>query len=87
MTLWRCFALRCTAFASFFFTEGFFTFCFIDTPAYIDNSQSDTDKDDAEELSEEEVVAGFEFETEKVEPEESYLEDVPMFKQKRLEDE
>ena len=41
----------------------------------------------AEELSEEEVVAGFEFETEKVEPEESYLEDVPMFKQKRLEDE
>ena len=40
-----------------------------------------------EELSEEEVVAGFEFETEKVEPEESYLEDVPMFKQKRLEDE
>ena len=62
-------------------------FEFIDTPAYIDNSQSDTDKDDAEELSEEEVVAGFEFETEKVEPEESYLEDVPMFKQKRLEDE
>ena len=59
-------------------------FEFIDTPAYIDNSQSDTDKDDAEELSEEEVVAGFEFETEKVEPEESYLEDVPMFKQKRL---
>ena len=54
---------------------------------YIDNSQSDTDKDAAEELSEEEVVAGFEFETEKVEPEESYLEDVPMFKQKRLEDE
>ena len=62
-------------------------FEFIDTPAYIDNSQSDTDKDAAEELSEEEVVAGFEFETEKVEPEESYLEDVPMFKQKRLEDE
>ena len=62
-------------------------FEFIDTPAYIDNSQSDTDKDAAEELSEEEVVAGFEFETEKVESEESYLEDVPMFKQKRLEDE
>ena len=59
----------------------------MDTPAYIDNSQSDTDKDAAEELSEEEVVAGFEFETEKEEPEESYSEDVPMFKQKRLEDE
>ena len=62
-------------------------FEFMDTPAYIDNSQSDTDKDAAEELSEEEVVAGFEFETEKEEPEESYSEDVPMFKQKRLEDE
>ncbi len=61
-------------------------FEFMDTPAYIDNSQSDTDKDAAEELSEEEVVAGFEFETEKEEPEESYSEDVPMFKQKRLED-
>ena len=58
-------------------------FEFIDTPAYIDNSQSDTDKDAAEELSEEEVVAGFEFETEKVEPEESYLEDVPMFKREK----
>ena len=61
-------------------------FEFMDTPAYIDNSQSDAAKDAAEELSEEEVVAGFEFETEKEEPEESYSEDVPMFKQKRLED-
>ncbi len=61
-------------------------FEFMDTPAYIDNTQTDTDKDAAEELSEEEVVAGFEFETEKEEPEESYPEDVPMFKQKRLED-
>ena len=61
-------------------------FEFMDTPAYIDNSQSDAAKDAAEELSEEEVVAGFEFETEKEESEESYPEDVPMFKQKRLED-
>ena len=39
-----------------------------------------------EELTEEEVVAGFEFETGKEPEEEQYPEDVPMFKQKRLED-
>ena len=42
--------------------------------------------DKAEELTEEEVVAGFEFETGKEPEEEQYPEDVPMFKQKRLED-
>ena len=51
-----------------------------------DNSFDDNADDKAEELTEEEVVAGFEFETGKEPEEEQYPEDVPMFKQKRLED-
>ena len=47
--------------------------------------ESKHENDETEELSEEEVVAGFEFEAEQ-KPEEQYPEDVPMFKQKRLED-
>lgn len=61
-------------------------FEFMDTPAYIENNKSDEDNEVTEEFSEEEVVAGFEFETEKEEPEESFPEEVPMFKQKRLDD-
>ena len=52
-----------------------------------DNSNDYNADDKAEELTEEEVVAGFEFETGKEPEEEQYPEDVPMFKQKRLEDE
>ena len=51
-----------------------------------DNSIDYNADDKAEELTEEEVVAGFEFETGKEPEEEQYPEDVPMFKQKRLED-
>ena len=51
-----------------------------------DNSNDYNADDKAEELTEEEVVAGFEFETGKEPEEEQYPEDVPMFKQKRLED-
>ena len=51
-----------------------------------DNSIDYNADDKAEELTEEEVVAGFEFETGKEPEEEQYSEDVPMFKQKRLED-
>lgn len=51
-----------------------------------DNSYDYNADDKAEELTEEEVVAGFEFETGKEPEEEQYSEDVPMFKQKRLED-
>ena len=50
------------------------------------NSNDYNADDKAEELTEEEVVAGFEFETGKEPEEEQYPEDVPMFKQKRLED-
>ena len=58
-------------------------FEFMDTASYmIDN---DVKNEELQELSEEEVVAGFEFEAGQ-EPEEQYPEDVPMFKQKRLED-
>ena len=59
-------------------------FEFMDTPAYIENEQAA--EDTTEELTEEEVVAGFEFETGKEPEEQQYPEDVPMFKQKRLED-
>ena len=59
-------------------------FEFMDSPApYIVEEQSD-EAEETEELSEEEVVAGFEFEEEQ--EEEEYPEDVPMFKQKRLDD-
>ena len=47
-----------------------------------DNSNDYNADDKAEELTEEEVVAGFEFETGKEPEEEQYPEDVPMFKQK-----
>ena len=55
----------------------------MDTASYVIDNQSEAEE--GEELSEEEVVAGFEFEAGQ-EPEEQYPEDVPMFKQKRLED-
>ena len=58
-------------------------FEFMDTASYVIDNQSEAEE--GEELSEEEVVAGFEFEAEQ-KPEEQYSEDVPMFKQKRLED-
>ena len=58
-------------------------FEFMDTASYVIDNQSEAEE--GEELSEEEVVAGFEFEAGQ-EPEEQYPEDVPMFKQKRLED-
>ena len=58
-------------------------FEFMDTASYVIDNQSEAEE--GEELSEEEVVAGFEFEAEQ-KPEEQYPEDVPMFKQKRLED-
>ena len=55
----------------------------MDTASYVIDNQSEAEE--GEELSEEEVVAGFEFEAEQ-KPEEQYPEDVPMFKQNRLED-
>ena len=48
-----------------------------------DNSNDYNADDKAEELTEEEVVAGVEFETGKEPEEEQYPEDVPMFKQKK----
>lgn len=59
-------------------------FEFMDNPApYIVEEHGD-ETEKTEELSEEEVVAGFEFEEEQ--EAEEYPEDVPMFKQKRLDD-
>ena len=56
----------------------------MDNPApYIVEEHGD-EAEKTEELSEEEVVAGFEFEEEQ--EAEEYPEDVPMFKQKRLDD-
>lgn len=60
-------------------------FEFMDGPAVGFSTENIHEAGTVEELSEEEVVAGFEFEGEH-EPEEDYPEDVPMFKQKRLED-
>ena len=55
----------------------------MDTASYVIDNQSEAEE--GEELSEEEVVAGFEFGATIVFLEQ-YPEDVPMFKQKRLED-
>ena len=57
----------------------------MDGPAVGFSTENIHEAGTVEELSEEEVVAGFEFEGEHG-PEEDYPEDVPMFKQKRLED-